>query len=237
MSLVEWSVEGNVALLSMSNGENRLNIEFAEAMLQALDDIEKKTAASALVVTSRHEKIWSNGLDLEWLMPAIASNDPRLNDFYSLQDKVMKRILMYPMITVAALNGHTFAAGAILSCCFDFRFMRADRGFVCFPEVDINVPFLPYVPLLIKKTMPANMMVEAGLTGRRFTAAELEKCGYLVKACAIDSLVSEAVKFASSLNKGRSIVLAQKDMMFGEIVRLIDTNKPPELNPGDIPIK
>jgi enoyl-CoA hydratase/carnithine racemase len=237
MSLIEWSVEGNVALLNMNSGENRLNIEFTEAMLQALDDIEKKTAASALVVMSRHEKIWSNGLDLEWLMPAIAQKDPLLDKFYTLQDKLMKRILMYPMITVAALNGHTFAAGAILSCCFDFRFMRADRGFVCFPEVDINVPFLQYVPALIKKTMPANMLVEAGLTGKRFTAAELEKCGYLVKACAIEDLVKETVKFASGLNKGRSILTAQKNMMYDEIVRLIDTSKTPELNPGDIPIK
>jgi Delta3-Delta2-enoyl-CoA isomerase len=237
MSQIEWSVEGNVALLSMNSGENRLNIEFAEAMLQALDDIEKKTAASALVVISRHEKIWSNGLDLEWLMPAIVRNDPQLDKFYTLQDKVMKRILMYPMITVAALNGHAFGAGAILSCCFDFRFMRADRGFVCFPEVDINVPFLQYVPPLIRKTMPASMLVDAGLTGKRFAAAELERCNYLVKACSLDDLVKEAVKFASGLNKGRSILSAQKNMMFGDIARLIDTNKPPDLNPGNITVK
>ena len=83
MSIIEWSIEGNVALLSMNGGENRLNIEFAGAMLQALDDIEKNTTASALVVTSPHEKIWSNGLDLEWLMPAILRSDPQLDKFYT----------------------------------------------------------------------------------------------------------------------------------------------------------
>ena len=237
MSLIDWSIEGNVALLSMNSLENRLNIEFSGAFLQALDEIEKKTSASTLVVTSRHEKIWCNGLDLEWLMPAIARNDAQLPQFFTLQDKLMKRILMFPMITIAALNGHAFGAGAILACCCDFRFMRADRGFVCFPEVDINVPFLQYVPSLIRKTMPANLLVEAGLTGKRFAAAELEKCGYLVKACSAEELTKEAVKFAAGLNKGRSIVQAQKNMMYAEIARLIDTSKTPDLNPGDIPVK
>ena len=237
MALIDWSVEGTVALLHMNSGENRLNIEFAESMLQALDDIENKTSACSLVAISRHEKIWSNGLDLEWLMPAIVNKDPRLATFYKLQDRLMKRLVTYPLITVAAINGHAFGAGAIMACCFDFRFMRADRGFVCFPEIDINVPFLQYVPALIRKTMPANMLVKAGLMGTRFTAPELEKCDFLVKSCTIDDLVKDAVAFAAGLNKGRSIIAAQKSMMYSEIVRLVDTNSPPDLNPGEIPVK
>ena len=41
--------------------------------------------------------------------------------------ELFARVLSLPVITVAALQGHTFAAGAMLSLAQDFRVMRADR--------------------------------------------------------------------------------------------------------------
>ena len=45
------------------------------------------------------------------------------------------------MATVAAVQGHAFGAGAMLATSHDFRVMRADRGFYCLPEVQLNMPF------------------------------------------------------------------------------------------------
>ncbi len=238
MSLVEWSVDENIALLTMKNGENRFNMGFCNELLKALDDIEKKTAVNALVVRSADEKIWCNGMDLDWLVPAIGRKDPDVEKFFETQDTVYRRITFYPMITVAALTGHAFAGGAILACSFDFLYMRADRGFLCLPEVDLNIPFLPYMDALIKRTLPLTKVREAQLTGKRYTAAELEKINVVRKACpSSDETVKEAVAFAKSLNKGRGIVGEMKKVMNARIGNLMDNVVRPKLDTGGVPIK
>jgi len=32
--------------------------------------------------------------------------------------------------------------------------MKADRGFFCFPEIDISIPHLPGMLAIVKKAMP-----------------------------------------------------------------------------------
>ena len=77
-------------------------------------------------------------------------------------------MLALPLITVAALQGHTFAAGAMLSLAHDFRVMRADRGFWCLPEADIGIPFTPGMSALIQARLAPQTAHEAMVTARRY---------------------------------------------------------------------
>lgn len=239
MPSIDWKVDENIAVITMNRGENRFNIPFCSEMMLALDEIEKISEVNALVVTASDAKIWSNGMDLDWLVPAIAKKDPEVEKFFPLQDNLMKRMLFYPMITVAAISGHAFASGAIFSCCFDFRFMRSDRGFICFPEVDINIPFLPYMTGLVKKAFPLYLAEEGILTGKRFTAAELENAHVIRKACALEDLVKEASAYAKSLNKSRAIVKEMKRVLYQDLGVLMDhaNEHRPQLDTGKVPIK
>jgi enoyl-CoA hydratase/carnithine racemase len=201
--------------------------------METLDDIEKETDANALVVTSSHEKIFCNGIDLDWLLPFIqkGDRDTAVSFFYTM-NRLFKRILLYPMPAIAAISGHAFAGGAIMSCAFDFRFMRSDRGFFCFPEVDLGIPFLPSMLALITKAIPQYKVEELHYTGKRATAEECEAHHIITKACHIDDLMEEAVSFAKGLNKRREIITEMKKRMYKNIVHAFDVDDPPTIESG-----
>ena len=233
MAAIEYELDEKVAIVTMNDGENRFNPSFLSSFMETLDEIEKETDANALVVTSSHEKIFCNGIDLDWLLPFIqkGDRDTAVSFFYTL-NRLFKRILLYPMPVIAAISGHAFAGGAIMSCAFDFRFMRSDRGFFCFPEVDLGIPFLPGMMALITKAIPQYKVEELHYTGKRATAEECEAHHIITKACHIDDLMNEAVSFAKGLNKRREIIAEMKKRMYKDIVHAFDVDDPPVIESG-----
>ena len=139
MAKLDLKLEDKVAVLTMDEDDNKLNLDMCNSFLAMLDKIEEQTDALTLVVKSAHEKIWYNGFDTDWVSERLQAGDREIVKKFLLKDiELRKRILTYPMITIAAINGHVFG-GAVLSCCFDFRFMRSDRGFFCIPAVDPRI--------------------------------------------------------------------------------------------------
>ncbi len=233
MAAIEFELNDKVAVLTMNDGENRFNLSFLKAFLDALDQIEADTDARALVVTASHEKIFCNGIDLDWLAPIIKKGDRETAaHFFLTMNRLFKRILLYPMPTIAAISGHAFAGGAIMSCAFDFRFMRSDRGFFCFPEVDLGIPFLPGMIALIAKAIPQYKMEELHYTGKRATAEECADHHIITKACHVNDLMNEVLSFAKGLNKRREVIAVMKQRMYPEIVQAFDVDDPPVIASG-----
>ena len=131
------------------------------------------------------------------------------------------RLLTFPLITIALLNGHVFGGGAVLSCCFDFRFMRSDRGFFCIPAVDRDFPILPGTGALLESVLPAYVVWELVLTGRRFTGHQSAE--HHIVACAYHhvELEEKTLKFAAGLNKGRQITGSMKGVLNRRVVDLM----------------
>jgi len=144
MSIIEWKKDESVAIMTMNNGENRHNPDFIKAILMAFDEIENDETISSVIITSSDKKNWSLGIDLEWITGAMKNNETQtIKDFMYGLNQAFERVLLFPMPVIAAINGHAFGDGTILACACDFRFMKADRGFFCFPEIDINIPICP----------------------------------------------------------------------------------------------
>ena len=179
------------------------------------------------MVRSTDEKIFCNGIDLNWMTPLIKAGErePIKAFLYQLND-LFKRILLYPMPTIAAITGHIFAGGAIMACVFDFRFMRTDRGFFCLPEVDLHIPFLPGMLAILKKAIPLYKLEEMQYSGKRYTAQECEAHHIVMKACHINDLMNEAIAFAKTFDKERETIREMKKRLYKDIIRTIDEEDP-----------
>jgi enoyl-CoA hydratase/carnithine racemase len=232
MALIEYERDENVAVVTMNSGENMFNLPFLDEFLSVLDTIENDTDANVLVVKSAHEKIFSNGIDLDWLTPFIQNDPGTVKKFTYTLNKLLRKLLIYPMPTIAAITGHAFAGGAIMCCAFDFRFMRSDRGFFCFPEVDLGIPFLPGMIAIVKKAIPMYKFEEMKYTARRLTAYECAEHHIITKACHINDLMGEVLSFARGLNKRREVIGEMKKRMYKDILRVLDTEDPPVIESG-----
>jgi enoyl-CoA hydratase/carnithine racemase len=186
------------------------------------------------VVTSSHEKIFSNGLDLDWLAPRLQQGDiASVKAFFYRLNQLFRRTLTFPMITIAAIGGHAFGAGAILSCAFDFRTMREERGYFCLPEVDLGIPFLPGMNALLERVVPRYKLTEMQLTGARLTAAECLRHHIVSGVFPGERLLEETLALAHPLAKKRSTVAEIKRRAVSSIVRTLDVEDAPYIESGE----
>ncbi len=233
MSLVEYELDGQVAVLTWNSGENRYNPDFLQAHLDVMAEIEAETDARVLVVKSADKKIWCNGIDLDWLAPVIFAGDKkRVKNFFFMINDFFKSFLTSPMITVGCINGHAFAGGAMAASVCDYRYMRSDRGFLCIPEVDLGMRFIPGMMAVLKNSIPGHMIKDMALSGRRLTAEQCVDAGIVQKACHLDTLFDETMAFAKTLIKERDVVAAIKRDLYSEVLNVIDTQDPPVLHAG-----
>ncbi|KAL0477932.1 enoyl-CoA delta isomerase [Acrasis kona] len=195
MSDYELTEKDNVFVLTLKLGNNVFNPNLISNIGQALDKVEKSEGPKALVITAE-DKFFSNGLDLKYLSKA--GSEDTLSFFQSIAD-LLCRILVFPVITIAAINGHAFGAGAFLALSCDFRIMQNEKGFLCFPEVDLGLPLSDTFRPLVQGKLNNRVAAKAVLTGKRFSAEEALKDGIVDQTTKSADLLPTAFAMAKSL--------------------------------------
>jgi len=239
MAIVEWKKAGTCAIVSMNNAENAHNLEFAKALNQAIDAVVEDKSVTSLILTSTDGKHFSTGVDVVWLLTQQAEgNIQNIKNFMYTMNDVFKKLLLIPIPTIAAINGHAFGNGSVLCCACDFRFMKSDRGYFCFPEVDLGIPFLPSMLAYIKKSIPYYKFNELCLSGRKVGAAELEVSHVIEKACVDENdLMKEALAFAQTFTKKRGIFGEHKKRLHKHIFEIMETEDPEFIEPINLMVQ
>jgi enoyl-CoA hydratase/carnithine racemase len=201
-----------IAVLTLGDDENRFSPDWLDTVGAQLDTVEADARGLVTVGTG---KFYSNGLDLDWLM----ANGERADWYVGRVHALFARILTFPLPTVAAVNGHAFGAGAMFALAHDFRTMRADRGYYCFPEVDINIPFTPGMAALIQAKLSPQDAVVAMTTGHRYGGADALAARLVDAIAPDDEVVGAAIERITPIaGKDRGTLGAIKTTMFAPVV-------------------
>ncbi len=212
--MIDLDRDGDVFVLRMRSGENRFGPDWLDEVSAALDRVEATQGACALVTTGEG-KFYSNGMDLDWL----ATVPERAGDFLRAIYRLLGRVLSFPAITVAAVNGHAFGAGALLTVAHDFAVMRADRGYWCMPEADLGLPLTAEYVSLLKAKLPGRTSHEALVTGRRYGGTEALAAGIVQRAAAEADVLADAVKIAADLAaKHRGTLTEHKRLLYADAI-------------------
>ena len=207
----------DVFVLDLGDGENRFSRDWMTSVYEALDEVDAAEGPRALL-TVASGKIWSNGLDLDGL----TSNVDQAGEYVGQVQGLFVRILSTQFPTVAVLQGHTFAAGAMLALGHDVRIMRADRGFFCFPEVDISIPFSPGMSAMIQARLTPSTAHEAMCTGRRYGGTDALEAGIVSQALPLEDLLPAATEIAHALApKAGPTLRTIRTTMYREAIELL----------------
>ncbi len=199
-----------VFLLDLGDDENRFSPSWLETVHSLLDTVVAHPDP-AVLVTVGSGRFYSNGLDLDWLTSNAAQASRYVGDVHEL----LARMLTLGVHTVAAINGHAFGAGAMLAMAHDFRVMRADRGYFCFPEADINIPFTPGMAGLIQGKLTPAAAIASMTTGRRFGGTDARDLGLVDAVAEKSALLEYAADLVRPLaGKDRGTLAAIKTTMF-----------------------
>lgn len=213
-----------IAIVGLGADENR----FSPGFLDDIDDAISQAVSDGAqgLITTAGGKFYSNGLDLEWLGVHTDQGQWYIGRVHQL----LARVLTLPLPTAAAVVGHAFGAGAMLAIAHDFRVMRADRGYFCFPEVDIRIPFNPGMAALIQSKLTPRAAIASMTTGRRFSGPDAELFDIVDATCAEGAVTETAIDMLRPLHgKDPGTLGAIKQTMFESAVRaLVDQQSGPQ---------
>jgi len=221
--VIDVDTDGDVWIVHMRDGEIRFSRSWLTEFSAALDRVAAGDVPLALVTTGAG-KFYSNGLDLDWLAKAGSEGTGFLADVHRL----FGRMLAFPAVTVAAVNGHAFAAGAMLATAHDFVIMQEEHGYWCLPEADLGLPLTPAMYAVIATKLPRRTAQEAILTGRRYGGLDALAAGIAHRTAPSDQeVLADAVLLAKALaGKDRRALIAHKQLLYGEAISICATGLP-----------
>jgi len=221
-------VQGRIALVTLAGNdaeskfawgtrvcEHRINPILIAQVNHALDLALENKEVSAVVVAGQG-KFFSNGMDLKW----IDAHPDQADQLQADAEALLARILTFPLPTIAAINGHFCAAGAMLGLAFDYRISVPHKALFFVPAIHLGLIYSKGMTELMKSKTPVHMHNELIVYGKRYTPQELEQEHVVKQLCSPEALIAETVQFAFNLTESGKF-LGQK---YRDTMRKIKTN-------------
>lgn len=218
---VLWSVADGVGTITINRPERRNAMSWSvlssirELLAAAKDD----PAVRVIVTTGAGDKAYCAGADLTGM--AEGAGFVELHEGRGELARLFRDMWSLGKPTIARIRGYALAGGFGLALAHDFVVAADDAQFGT-PEIDVGLwPYMISVPML--RSMPPKKALELMLTGRRVSAEEAERIGFVNRVVPVEELDGAVADLAASLaSKSPAIVKLGRDSFYSVVDQTAD---------------
>jgi enoyl-CoA hydratase/carnithine racemase len=199
-----WDQHGRVGVVTLNRPDrkNPLTFESYDELRNTFYDLSKDEGTKAIVITGAGGNFCSGGDVHEIIGPLTKMGMPQLLEFTRMTGDLIRAIRACPQPVIAAIDGVCVGAGAAIAMASDVRFgtPRVKTAFL-FVKVGLagcDMGACAIVPRIIGQGRASELFY----TGRVMTAEEGERWGWFNRLLSPESVLDEAVKFATEIASG-----------------------------------
>jgi enoyl-CoA hydratase/carnithine racemase len=205
LSEIAVAVVDGVATVTLDRPQRRNALTWAmiRQLREIVSDFRYDDSVRVVVLTGAGDKAFCAGADLTGM--AGSADHLALHDSRGDLPELFKALWQLGKPTVAKVRGYALAGGMGLALACDVVVAADDAQFGA-PEIDVGLwPFVITVPLV--RSMPPKKALELMMTGRRVSAAEAERIGFVTQVVAVDELDRAVDELAAALAAKSSVVM------------------------------
>lgn len=191
-----------------TNEFNSFGKEFFLELRETLKKLSADRKVKAVIFSSDNEKYFSRGFNPEFFIGKPAEE---ILEGVSLAINVSHEALFFNKPVVAAVNGHAFGVGAVLSLYSDYRIMIQKKPRISFPESLIGLNFPGVTAYVLTQTVGLKNARDLLYSGKMVKAEEAYSIG-LADEIALDE--------KDLLEKARKYCRTFKDMAIESVTGL-----------------
>ena len=218
-SPVAFAAAGGVATLTIDRPDKRnaINSEVARGLRTALERAEADESVRVAVLTGSGDKAFCAGGDLGG---TTAGSKVGQHHARAEVGELFRAMRAARLPIVARVNGHALAGGFGLMLACDLV-VAAEDAQMGMPEIDVGLwPFM--ITAVVARDLPRKLALELMLTGRRISAADGLRWGFLnrvVPRAELDAAVAELTGTIASKSPliaalGKASFYRAEDMTF-----------------------
>lgn len=215
-----YGIEDGVATITINRPEKRnaLNGAVLKGIREGLTTAKGDPDVRVVVITGTGDKAFCSGADLEQTMPATEGGTLAAHYGRGVLADVFRDLFSLGKPVVSRINGHALAGGFGLALAGDIL-IAAENATFGTPEINVGLwPMM--ITTVMMRAMPPKIALELMMTGRRVSADEAVKLGFVNRVVPLSELDAAvgvvagelASKSPAAMRLGRDAFYATLDM-------------------------
>jgi len=196
MQHIQTERDAGVAVIKLARPKaNAMDRRMLDELITAVEDLAVCSDVRALVLASEQPKFFSSGFDVT---EVFSYDRPSMTRFFGRFLDLVARLASLPKPTVAAVNGHAFAGGAVLALACDFRIMADGPFGFALNEINLGIALTPGLIHLTREAVGPHAR-SIVLAGETVTPSRAREIGLAHELAAPEEVLPKAKVLAATL--------------------------------------